>query len=84
VHDVKRAGEFVLVNRRRSVEPEQELDVEPRVAVRDNFRLSEGRIGLKGLVVAEQEVAHERREIDVFGRGTLIQRSEGDVGELRK
>ena len=50
VHDVERAGEFVLVNRGRPVEPEQELDVEPRIAVGDDFGLTEGGIGLGGLV----------------------------------
>jgi len=58
---------------RRSVHPEQELDVEPRVAVRHELWLAELRIGLEGLLVTEQEIAHERREIHVLGRGTLVE-----------
>ena len=47
VHDMKRPGEFVLMDGGRSVQPEQELDVKPRVAVDDELRLAERRIGLK-------------------------------------
>lgn len=82
VHDVECAGKFVLVNGGGSVEPEQELDVKLRVAVDDDLGLAEWGIGLRGLVFAEEEIAHDRGEIDVFGGRPLFEGGAGDFGEL--
>jgi hypothetical protein len=81
---MKRAGEFVLMDSSRSVHPEQELDVEPRVTVNHEFGLAERRIGLNGLVFAEQEVTHQGRKFHFPGWRLRIQRGTSDVRELRQ
>src|SRR4051794_1341518 len=84
MHHVKRAGEFVLMDGRRPVHPKQELDVESRMAVHDEFGLAERRIGLNGLLVIEQEIAHEAREIRFLRRRAYVEGCAGDLREFRE
>src|SRR4051812_9413248 len=84
VHDMERAGEFVLMNGHRSVHPKQELDIKSRMAVNHDLRLAEFRIGLKRLIFAEQEIPHERWEVHLLGRRPLVECSTGDLRKLRE
>src|SRR3954462_15116594 len=81
---MKRAGEFVLMNGRRSVHPKQKLDVKSRMAVNNDLWLAEFRIGLKRLIFAEQEISHERGQIHLFGRRPPVECCPGDLGKLRE
>ena len=60
--DVKGAGELVLMNVRGSLEPEQNLDIKTRVIIDDQLRLAKPRLGLKRLLIVEQELFDQRRE----------------------
>lgn len=72
----------MLVDGCGSVHPEEELDVEARVFIDHDLRLAEGGIGLRGMVLVQQEVAHECGEIDLLGRGVLVECGAGDLGEF--
>ena len=84
VHHMKRAGELVLMDVRRPVQPEQDLDVKPGVIVDHELRLAKARLRLERLLIVQQELAHERRQVHVRRRRPLVQRHARDPGKLRQ
>ena len=82
MHDVKRAGELVLVDVRGAIEPEKELDVKARVLVSDELRLPKAGHGLQRLLVIQQILPHQLRELHVLARRACFERLAGDGGEL--
>src|SRR5687767_11475406 len=81
---VEGAGEFVLMNVRRAIQPEENLNVEPRVFVDDQFRLAEPGLGLSRLLVIQQKIPHQVRQINVFSGRPLLQSGSSDLRKLRE
>ena len=66
MHHMKRAGELVLMDVGGAFHPEQQLNVEARMFIRDDLRLAEAGLRLQRLLVVEQELAHQRRQLHVL------------------
>ena len=57
------ARKLMLVNRRRPLQPEQKLDIKPGMVENHDFRLRKSRLGLEWLLIIQQKLPHEYREI---------------------
>ena len=78
---MKRAGEFVLVDRRRAIHPEQELNIKAGMLVDDDLRLAKSRLRLRRLGIIQQEAAKKLLQIHMRSRSVLLQLLHGDTGK---
>ena len=58
---VESSREFVLMNIRRAFEPEQDLNIKPRIVINHDLGLPKARLRLKRLLIIEQEFPHARK-----------------------
>ena len=79
--DVESAGEFVLMNIRGAVQPEKDLDVEPRVVIDHEFGLTEAGLGLKRLPVFEQKIPDEGGDMHMRCGRPIFEHLSRDVGK---
>ena len=81
LQDMKGPGELVLVNLRGPVQPEEQLDVEPRVVEDNQLRLTKARSRLKRLLVVAQKGAGQGLDLHLCRRGMFLQSGLGKAGE---
>src|SRR4051812_18612640 len=79
---VKCTGEFVLMDVGRAIQPKENLNVESRIFVNDQFWLTKPRLRLPRLFIIEQETSNQIGEVDVLSGRARLQSSTGDLGEF--
>ena len=80
-HDMEGTGKLVLMDIGRSVQPEESLNVELRIVVQDQLRLTEPRGGLEGLIIMKQEFMDNFLQIDILRRTAFLEGLAGDFRE---
>ena len=81
LQDVKGSGELVLVNLRGPVQPEEQLDVKPRVVEDHQLWLAKARGRLKSLLIFAQKGAGQGLDVHLCRRGIFLQSGLGEAGE---
>ena len=84
LQDMKGPGELVLVNLRGPVQPEEQLDVKPRVVEDHQLWLAKARSRLKSWLILAQKGAGQGRDVHLCRRGIFLQsvlREAGESGE---
>ena len=74
----------MLVDLRGSVQPKQQLDVEPRIIEDDQLRLAKPRGRLKRLLIVAQKGAGESRKLHLRRRGFFLESRPRNTGEGRE
>ena len=75
------SGEFVLVDLGGSLQPEEDLDIEPGVIEGDQLGLAEPGFALERLIVVEEELADQLVHIHVAGRRGFFNSGPGKLRE---
>ena len=77
---MERAGEFVLMNVGRSVQPKEDLNVKAGMIECDQLGLTKSGLALKRLVVITQELMNHLFEIHVLRRRCFVDRDASTIG----